>query len=32
MQTRAQTFAREPHLSTHVMGGFWVPREYLIDP
>ena len=32
MLTRAEILKREPHLASTVMGGFWVPREYLIDP
>ena len=30
--TREQVLAREPHLADHVMGGFAVPGEFLIDP
>ncbi len=30
--TREQVLEREPHLADHVMGGFAVPGEYLIDP
>ncbi len=30
--TREQVLEREPHLADHVMGGFAVPGEFLIDP
>jgi len=30
--TRDQVLEREPHLANHVMGGFAVPGEFLIDP
>ncbi|WP_319529928.1 NAD(P)/FAD-dependent oxidoreductase [uncultured Cohaesibacter sp.] len=32
MLSREEILAREPHLSDHLLGGFEVPREYLIDP
>ena len=32
MLSRDEILAREPHLSKSVLGGFEVPREFLIDP
>lgn len=32
MLSRSEILTREPHLSKSVLGGFEVPREFLIDP